>query len=169
MFLGGCASFVKVDHFGGQEAFDQAVMNPDIPILIADFGTSGANSAGGVDMDIQIANTSPKTIKYVNFWVTAYNRVGDTVPDRISGRSTRRVGYTGPMEPLKTTAQKDFFGQPTSPSIWSNVWYNHSIACATIDEVEVIYMDDTRQRIRDTKPLMTRETLCRRYRYNSDP
>ena len=30
-------------------------------------------------------------------------------------------------------------------------------------------MDDTKIRIRDTKPLMTRETLCRRYRYNSDP
>lgn len=164
--LTGCSSFVKVDHFGGQAVFDKAYVDPDIPILIGEFGTLNPNSAGGVNVQVQIINTSPKTIKYVTYWVTAYNRVGDYAPDKISRQSTKRIDYTGPLEPGFTNAQKGMMGQSATATYWDNVWYNHSIVCATIDEVEVTYMDDTKVRIKDTAPLMTREEKCRHFRYN---
>ena len=164
--LTGCSSFVKVDHFGGQAVFDKAYVDPDIPILIGEFGTLNPNSAGGVNVQVQAINTSHKTIKYITYWLTAYNRVGGRAPDKITKRATKSVRYIGPLNTGFTNAKKELFGQNTTAGYWDNIWYNSSITCATIDEVEVTYMDDTKVRIKDTAPLMTREEKCRHFRYN---
>ncbi|MCW7552127.1 hypothetical protein NX722_05600 [Endozoicomonas gorgoniicola] len=164
--LTGCSSFVKVDHFGGLKAFEKAYADPEVPILIGEFGTLSPNSAGGVNVQIQVLNTSPKTIKYITYWLTAYNRVGDSVPDKITKRSTKRVDYTGPLDPGATNAQKELYGRNTTTDYWENIWYNSSIRCATMDKVEITYMDNTEIQIRDTAPLLTREGKCRNFRYN---
>ena len=164
--LSGCASSVKVDHFGGQQAFDKALVNPETPILIGEFGTLNPNSAGGVNVQIQMINSSPKTIKYISFKLSPFNKVGDRTSDRITRRGRKSLRYIGPLEPGFTNAKKELYGQNTTAGYWENVWYNHSIACATIDEVEVTYMDDTKVHIKDTTPLMTRDGKCRHFRYN---
>ena len=99
-------------------------------------------------------------------WVSPFDRVGGRVSDRISKRGRKSLRYIGPLDPGYTNGKKDFIGQSKTSGVWSNVWYNNSIACATIDEVEVTYMDDTKVRIKDTAPLMTREEKCRHFRYN---
>ena len=57
------------------------------------------NSVGGVEPTIGWRNTSGKTIKYVDWYLTAYNRVGDPVQCDISGKSTIIAESIGPVDP----------------------------------------------------------------------
>lgn len=90
----------------------------------------GVNSAGGADVRMMFRNISGKTIKYLNFTVQTYNAVGDIVYGDISGNSTRRLSYTGP---LKTDR--------TDNAYWDAILYNHSIDCITINRVKITFMD----------------------------
>jgi len=163
--LAGCASKgIDVSHFGGQEAVNVAYSQTDTPLLIANYGSTRPNSAGGVNFNVEFLNTSDRTIKYITFWATPYNRVDDRMVDRISKQSTKRADYTGPIEPLGTNAIKTTFGSAKTRKIWTNVWYNHDIVCATIDKVVIEYMDGEKATIKDTDKLMTREGLCRAYK-----
>lgn len=57
------------------------------------------NSVGGVEPTIGWRNTSGKTIKYVDWYLTAYNRVGDPVKCEISRKSTVVAEEVGPIAP----------------------------------------------------------------------
>lgn len=57
------------------------------------------NSVGGVEPTIGWRNTSGKTIKYVDWYLTAYNRVGDPVRCEISGKSSAVAEEVGPIAP----------------------------------------------------------------------
>ncbi|MBR5272224.1 MAG: hypothetical protein IKU25_02365 [Clostridia bacterium] len=93
------------------------------------------NSAGGASVRIKFRNDSEKTIKYIVFCTTPYNRVEDAVASRYSHQNGR-LQCTGPINP---GAIKDAF--------WENVWYNNSIYVARIDSVEIEYMDGSRKYI----------------------
>lgn len=56
------------------------------------------DSAGGVSAIVYWRNESPKTIKYINFYLTPYNAVGDAVKCEIRGYSRNRCYHTGPVE-----------------------------------------------------------------------
>ena len=162
--LAGCASKgIDVSHFGGQESADKAFSKSETPILIGDYGNSRPNSAGGVNVTAEVLNTSDKTIKYITFWFTPYNRVGDRTSDDLGRGSTRSARYMGPLEPWETNTFKPSFGIPKVRRRWENFWYNSNIHCVTIDKVRVIYMDDEEIEIKDVDDLLTREEKCRSY------
>jgi len=104
------------------------------PILIDNIDPSYPNSAGGVDVEIDITNISDKTIKYISYTVEPYNAVGDVVRGEISRKSLKRIRETGPIASGERTSRG---------SIWENVWYNHSIRCIKITRVNITYMDES--------------------------
>lgn len=164
IFLSGCAGkAVNLNHFGGKENVDKAFMNADQPILIGEFGNSRPNSAGGVDVSIELINTSPKTIKYISFWVTPYNRNGDETFDSIDRQSTKPIRYNGPLSPGFTNTVKGFASPPKTLSTWKNVWYNHNIECIKIDKLEIEYNDSSKLLVANPLNLFTREGECRLY------
>ena len=101
-------------------------------ILIDDISPSRPNSAGGVDVEIDITNISDKTIKYIRYTVKPYNAVGDVVRGDISRKSLERLKVTGPI----ASGERSSRG-----SVWSNVWYNYSIECIKLTRVDITYMD----------------------------
>lgn len=46
-------------------------------------------------------NNTEKTIKYLDWYVTAYNRVGDPTPDLTTGLTTRKLTVVGPIQPFQ--------------------------------------------------------------------
>lgn len=126
--LHGCATPTS-------QLIDQARQH-DVPVVVSTSFPGLPNSAGGVNANISFVNASNRTLKYVHFSVTPYNRVGDIAPSEIGRRATTLLRATGPYEPGKGNVT--LFG----PSNWENVWYNHSIRCMQIDKIEVTYMDD---------------------------
>ena len=163
--LAGCsAKPVSPDYFGSAERVQAALADPDIPILIGEFGTTEPNSAGGVDVEIEFFNSSEKTINYISFWLTPYNKVGDVVTDRLRRGSTRGIRFTGPIESGKSNTYIEFAKIPESNNVWKNIWYNNSIHCATIHKIKVEYNDGTSQESTNVTPLLTRLPECRWYR-----
>lgn len=120
MTLSGCAATSKL-----------AVTNSlQQPITVTKHGIYSMDSAGGVSYYIAIANTSPKTIKYVAYTARPFNRVGDEQADSISGKVDRKMQAVGPIAP----GDRDSGG-------WGPLWYNSSISCIKLVGITVTYMD----------------------------
>lgn len=100
-------------------------------IKIIKYYTSEPNSAGGVDCNIIWKNLSEKTIKYVKFTVTPYNRVNDKVSSKY-GDDSEILSVTGPIK------QNQVEGHGT---YWDCVWYNSTISYMKINQIEIFYMD----------------------------
>ena len=164
--LAGCAGKgVDDSHFGGTANIKKAESTPDqTPILLAEYGTSRPDSAGGVDLQIEFTNTSEKTIKYVTFWATTYNRVGDKAYDRVGKGATKSLQYIGPMEPGYTNARKAAFGGSKTKRYWDNVWYSTTLHVQLSTKLKSEYMDRTKRLITDKDKLLTREEKCRSYK-----
>ncbi|UYM16215.1 hypothetical protein [Endozoicomonas euniceicola] len=127
ILLSGCATkndFVK-----------NAEFNYRIPVAIVNHGTFSPNSAGGTDFQVKFYNTSNKVIKYADFEVEAYNRVGDKVPDRVSGKYVKSLRDTGPHYP----GQPNF--SPLKSARWANVWYSYNISCGSVKSINLTFMD----------------------------
>ena len=60
------------------------------------------NSVGGVSPQIYWANTSSKDIKYIHFYLSAWNAVGDQVYCSIRGTTESRCNATGPFKKIKS-------------------------------------------------------------------
>jgi hypothetical protein len=103
-------------------------------LFITSYGTNFPNSAGGVDLYINVVNLSSKSIKYLRYVVVPYNLVGDAQRGTIRRKSSSSIRDTGP-----------YLSMASIPSGWSNVWYNHTIRCMTITSVKIEYMDGTSQ------------------------
>ncbi len=101
-------------------------------IKIISVTTSRPNSVGGVDVRTVWKNTSDKTIKYASFLWTPYNAVGDPVYCTIARESEKGGRVTGPVKPGETRGYRE---------IWSAMWYNNTIKKATLDKIELEYMD----------------------------
>ncbi|MDP3113590.1 MAG: hypothetical protein Q8M98_02320 [Candidatus Cloacimonadaceae bacterium] len=107
-------------------------------IKIISVFTSAPNSVGGVDVHTIWKNTSTKVIKYVSFYWTPYNAVGDVVSCSIRGYRDAGEQVTGPINPGQT------HGYNYS---WECHWYNNTIKKATLDKIEIDYMDGTTKTI----------------------
>ena len=77
-----------------------AESKPSVEAMYVSFST---NSAGGVSPKIYYRNNSGKTIKYIDWLLAAYNRVGDPVSCRIKGHTIALARTTGPINPFNQT------------------------------------------------------------------
>ena len=127
--LTGCGTSARYE---AELKYAEDAKKAGTPILIEDIEPSYPNSAGGVDVEIDITNISDKTIKYIRYTVKPYNAVGDVVRGEISRKSLKRIRETGPIASGERTSRG---------SVWENVWYNHSIRCIKITRVDITYMD----------------------------
>lgn len=75
-----------------------AATKPAVELM---YFTFEMNSVGGVSPTLYFRNNSEKTIKYLDWYITAYNRVGDPAPDEFSGRATKCVRVVGPVSPFQ--------------------------------------------------------------------
>ena len=73
-----------------------------------------------------------KTINYINFYVSAYNAVGDKIACDIRGFNLPGLEYTGPLQPSGR-----FNGT------WETVCYNYSLKKFKIDSIEIEFSDET--------------------------
>lgn len=105
-----------------------------VPLIIGNIYTVGPNSAGGATAKIKIINTSSQTIKYVTLTLMPYNAVGDVAPSEIGEKTTARVRFTGPITP-----------DDMDSGTWEPLWYNHSIRCIELVDVEIIYMNGSKK------------------------
>ena len=64
------------------------------------------DSVGGVSPTLYYRNNTNKTMKYLDFYITAYNRVGDKVEDWITGDATKKFRIIGPVEPFQLVREQ---------------------------------------------------------------
>ena len=93
------------------------------------------DSAGGVSIYVYWRNESDKEIKYLRFYVTPYNAVGDRVNSEIGNKSTTQCYITGPL-PKSSSKYKDrkddnyfFFCSPNNSwelVLFYNGYYEYS-------------------------------------------
>lgn len=95
-----------------------AASKPAVEITHTWFRT---NSVGGVTVEIYYCNNSNKTIKYITWYMTPYNAVGDAVRCSVRGYSQVSGKTTGPIEPFNLQIDKSlelgskYRGDPDSP------------------------------------------------------
>ena len=100
--------------------FSTAAFAAKSPLELMYF-TIDINSVGGVAPTVYFRNNSGKTIKYLDWYMTAYNRVGDLAPDSITGTATSRLRTVGPIYTFQVDRQTHgqtqtlSFGTPDSP------------------------------------------------------
>lgn len=98
------------------------------PAVQVYYTRSHMNSVGGIEPTIGWRNTSGKTIKYVDWYLTAYNSVGDPVRCDISGKSTIVAESVGPIDsysPISGYGFGYYFGS-RSVSGWEDNRGNYS-------------------------------------------
>jgi hypothetical protein len=103
-------------------------------ILLTEIRPDDPNSANGVRCSTSgFVNISNKTIKYVIFTITPYNKVNDIAYSSIGNESTVKVKYTGFIKPNEFV---DYVS-------WGPIWYNPDIKTIKINEIDIIYDDNT--------------------------
>lgn len=100
------------------------------PIIIITAVNWDINYAGGVDPTIKFKNNSGKTIKYVEFETSYYNRVGDPAKCDIWDSNKKTLQITGPIKS----------GEVYS-GYWDAVIYNNQMSRIDINKIKVTYMD----------------------------
>ena len=103
----------------------------EVPVLVTEYGQSGKTSAiGGVSYEMSFYNLSGKTIKYLYFYVTPYDIVGDVAPSALNNKAKAGLMLIGPIKPDAKTS-----------FTWEDVWYNRTITCIEPDSIEIAYTD----------------------------
>lgn len=118
----------------GKMLYEQKILpaqEEGVPILISSYEIE-MDAANGIDVSISFQNVFDKTIKYVDFEITPYNRVDDIARSTIGGRS-------------RTTVQSVDYIQPNQmkKAFWRAVWYNPSISYIKINSVKVTFKDNS--------------------------
>ena len=127
-------SFCAEVYNRGEKLFVEKIMpmqDKNIPIFINSYDTY-KDSADGIEVSITFENIYNKTIKYVDFEITPYNRVNDIAYSTIDGVSTKviqAVDFIAPNESYKAH--------------WKPIWYNPTIAYIKINSVKVTFADNT--------------------------
>lgn len=94
-----------------------------------------SNGIGGLEPYFSYMNTNKKTIKYLTFYVSFYNAVGDICRNEINGNTLAVCKCVGPIK----------FGEKASYS-WENspVFYNSVAHEAKIKKIVIQYMDNSK-------------------------
>ena len=128
------SKFCNTVYAQGEKLFAEKIMpmqDKNIPIFINSYDIS-KDSADGIEVSINFENIYDKTIKYVDFEVTPYNRVNDIAYSTIDGVSTKviqSVDFIAPNESYKAH--------------WKPIWYNPTIAYIKINSIKVTFSDNT--------------------------
>lgn len=93
---------------------------------------------GGVTLDFTVKNLTDKPIKYIDFDITFYNAVGDAIRCDIDWQYTHHWKITGPIEDSVKFRPGGFYNGTFKGTI-------------VLDNVKIIFMDDTRLTISDDK------------------
>lgn len=107
----------------------------DVPNIIDIVSlTYKVNSVGGIDQWITIVNKSKtKTIKYVDYNISFFNKVGDIIKDDVSRRDYAHLQYTGPLAPGKKSDEKRY---------WKACFYNSTFGGSMrFNSIKITYMD----------------------------
>lgn len=131
---------------------DQSTNNQ--PIIFTDFKCGKPDSAGGVDVFIDIYNNSNKTIKSITYTVRPYNAAGQVVSSEIGNKTDANLKFTGPVAPHEFSKTEYKLDSYISDSkiiyddnwyyhYWSTVWYNQSIASIRLISARIQYTDGT--------------------------
>lgn len=122
-------------------AFTCTALAAKPPIELMDFEFD-MNSVGGVAPTVYYRNNSGKTIKYLEWYITAYNRVGDLAPDEITGNATMRLRVIGPIAPfqLDRTPDGDVMTSGSSDSPFYK-YYNSGYWIDNGGDRESVYQD----------------------------
>ena len=99
-------------------------------ISITEFGLSEPNFVGGCDYTLCYINKSKKTIKYLYWTGTVYNRVNDLAYCEIRRTATYKGVDTGPFAP-----------EEEGGGYWENVVYNHAADTLKLNSISITYMD----------------------------
>ena len=102
-------------------------------IVIHTLKLSSPNSAAGCDFTLYYTNTSPKTIKYLDWSGNAYNAVNDIVSCDIRNTSLLRGRETGPVEPNRIGGGH-----------WETVIYNWSAKELRLTGITITFIDGTK-------------------------
>jgi len=148
VLLSGCALLEPIDWAAEQDSVDagnpelQAAISANVPAFAYRVTLYKPDSAGGVSAKVTLRNLTGQPLKYMRATVTPYNAVGDVQRSQIGGYSSRQITKTGPIK-------VGGFGDPSGKKLW----YNETITCATVDSIELVYMDGTIEKL-DSKPLL---------------
>ncbi|NLG18827.1 MAG: hypothetical protein GX556_15995 [Fibrobacter sp.] len=96
--------------------------------------------SSGVSVEIEYRSTSDKVIKYIDFYLTPYNEVGDSVNCSITHLTSKNLRVTGPLQPFNFNA----YNQENNVSAWKNVWYNSTISCVKLNKIVITFIDNTK-------------------------
>ena len=88
------------------------------------------NAANGIGVMHEIYNASERSMKYITVTYIAFNRVGDIVSCKTTGRCEANGRLTGPVEPDEKTNLQ-----------WDVLWYNPTVDTVQIKEIVIEYMD----------------------------
>lgn len=94
-----------------------------------------------MDFSVSVTNHSKKAIKYIYFYVAAYNPVNDVIS--YHGQSTFKLTGVGPIEPSEASSFN-----------FENVLYSNVIDEVKLKKIEVKYMDNTIKTYSNIKSLM---------------
>lgn len=72
---------------------------PSVQIVRYQSVSSSKDSTGAHGIKFYYNNYSGKTIKYIRFWATPYNRVNDPVACTVTGKTQACLEVTGPIKP----------------------------------------------------------------------
>ena len=107
-------------------------------VAVMDIEVNG-DDYGWTDVSFYFRNNSGKTVKYIDFYITAYNRVGDTIRDEITLGTTKKLSGIGPLYSfvaLPPLAEKYSSsraeGTPFSEYISANYWINNGANRETV-------------------------------------
>ncbi|MFR5848028.1 MAG: hypothetical protein ACLUFD_00110 [Faecalibacterium sp.] len=93
------------------------------------------NSVGGASPTVYYCNNSSKTIKYITWYMTPYNAVGDAVRCSIRGYSQARGLTTGPIEPYHLDI-------PSSPNLFNDKSVDQDGPFSYIDDLTFYYINN---------------------------
>ena len=108
------------------------------PIAVTNAAIYDINSADGVSIYIDYINTSDKVIKYIDFELLPYNRVYDPLPAKT--KIAQVVNF------IKSNSV-------INHSAWDCFWYDSSLLYFEIKSINVIYQDNSSDKITDKKIL----------------
>ena len=86
-----------------------------------------------VAAQVDFTNKTGRSLEYVMFKTTAFDRQGQVVPSFKSGRPNAWLRIAGPLQP----------GSRTGAQRWEKVWASSAINCFRIEGAEVIYEDSS--------------------------
>lgn len=114
------------------------------PAIELMYFTFDMNSVGGVAPTVYYRNNSGKTIKYLDWYITAYNRVGDPAPDDITGSAVAQICTVGPIESFRLERQPSGQVQTLSFSDADSPFHEYTDTNYWIDNngyLESVYQD----------------------------